>query len=192
MGHVGLTEEANVQQYGVKAQRLSAVLGDQTGLQPTATLLDAGCGIGALIPLYVELGFEVWGVDISPTAIREARARGVEAALFVERLDGLQFGRFFDVVLAADVLQHVTDDAEWSRTLASLSRHLGVGGRLVILDCTSETANPAEHCRRRALNDYSQALAALNLRIVEHQRFRLEHEDSMKDLFVARRGPSVE
>ena len=155
MGHACLTEDANVQQYAVKADRLSSVLRDQVGLRREATLLDAGCGIGALIPLYVALGFEVTGVDISPTAIREARARGVEAALFVERLDGLQLGRFFDVVLAVDVLQHVTEDAEWLRTLASLSRHLGDGGRLIILDCTSETASSAGHCRRRALEDFS-------------------------------------
>ena len=192
VGHVCLTEEANAQQYTVKVERLSHVLQDHVGPRRGATLLDAGCGIGALIPFYRELGFEVTGVDISPTAISEARARGIDALLLVARLDELRLGRRFDAVLAVDVLQHVTEDAEWLRTLASLERHLSSDGRLVILDCMSDFANSAQHCRRRAQETYVAALESLDLLIIEHQQFRLEHEDSTKDLLVARRGSPIE
>jgi len=89
---------------------------------------------------------------------------------------------------AADVLQHLVQDRAWHRALASLSDHLAADGLFVILDCMSEEFRSKDvHCNRRSLARYAVVLDTLGLRVVEHERFRLEPEGVTKDLLAIRR-----
>jgi 2-polyprenyl-3-methyl-5-hydroxy-6-metoxy-1,4-benzoquinol methylase len=73
-------------------------------------VLDLGCGNGALTQRIVERGFDVVGLDASPSGIAIARAN-VSAATFIEAaIDEplpVDLRGAFDVVTAVEVIEHL-------------------------------------------------------------------------------------
>jgi SAM-dependent methyltransferase len=107
------------------------------------TLLDLGCGTGRHAWELVHRGFEVTGVERSPSMVR--RARQLHASLAPERAAKLSFeegdaldfrsGRRFDVVTALfHVLSYQTQNAAVRDFLQTARAHLGPGG-LFVFDC---------------------------------------------------------
>ena len=105
-----------------------------TGAGKQSRVLSLGCGIGDTELLLAPYVSEIVGVDLSPAAIREARADaerlGVRNARFVEASDAE--GQF-DIVMAIFFLHHLGDD-----DLAELPRRvrnrLAPGGMFYSLD----------------------------------------------------------
>ncbi len=66
----------------------------ESGQIPPGRAIDLGCGEGSNAIYLSKIGFEVTGVDFSPTAIKRARANarvaGLEVALFEDDLTNLQ------------------------------------------------------------------------------------------------------
>ena len=94
---------------------------------PGARILDAGCGSGRTLDDLAGLG-DACGVDVSPAAVRAARARG--HAAFVAAVEQLPFpDETFDLVTCLDVVEHTPDD---EATLAELRRVTRPGGRLLV------------------------------------------------------------
>ena len=76
---------------------------------PEATsILDVGCAKGFLVRALRESGKECWGFDFSPWAIGHAER---EAAPFLVQasVDDFTFERAFDLLLAFEVFEHLTD-----------------------------------------------------------------------------------
>jgi 2-polyprenyl-3-methyl-5-hydroxy-6-metoxy-1,4-benzoquinol methylase len=95
--------------------------------RPAGRILDLGCSDGSLGQLLREQGHEVTGVDVVELGdVRSRLDRFVEADLDA----GLppEVGDGYDVVLAADVLEHVRRP---ERVLADISQALAPGGTLV-------------------------------------------------------------
>jgi len=89
-------------------------------------LLDIACGAGLLSPH--AQGYEHVGVDLGMPGLRHARAHGVKA--LQADAHHLPFGdETFDVVVAGEVLEHVTDSGA---VVAEACRVLRRGGTLVI------------------------------------------------------------
>ncbi len=74
-------------------------------------ILDVGCGVGKTGQLLRERGFEeIYGVEISTNACRQAKSFYKEVVTGDVEKDVLPFGRgFFDCILYGDVLEHLTD-----------------------------------------------------------------------------------
>jgi len=187
VGHIGISDEANAQQYEVKLRLILDAIKRHAEPAKRRTLLDAGCGIGLLTRGFCEAGFAVVGADFSTTAIERARSDGPDAEFFVSPLATLRFGRQFDVVVAIDVLLHVVDDEAWVQTVSALTRHLAEGGVLVVIDWFDDTARDlGKHVRPRSLARYVETLDALGCSVLQHKKFHLDHEKSTKDLLIAR------
>jgi len=79
-------------------------------------ILDAGCGTGRNLIEYGALG-EATGVDASQRAVDYCRERGLDDVVLAS-LEQLPFadGRF-DLIVLADVIEHVDDDAAVLREL---------------------------------------------------------------------------
>jgi 2-polyprenyl-6-hydroxyphenyl methylase/3-demethylubiquinone-9 3-methyltransferase len=95
---------------------------------PGATLLDVACGAGLLAPHLAHSGYRHVGIDLSPTAITQARDHGVACV----RGDVVQLpfrDGSFDVVVAGEILEHVSD---MPAVVAEVCRVLRAGGTLVI------------------------------------------------------------
>lgn len=182
---LSLSDEANARDWAFKLTRLRDVIARHSHACDGRALLDAGCGTGMLIPDYADLGFDVVGVDFSPTAIRQARVREPRARFVVSEIATLDLGRRFAVVTVTEVLLHIVDEEDWLGALASLARHLDPHGVLVIIDSLSHADDEqATHCKPRSAERYDAEFDALGLRIVERQQFTLPNEKVLKDLLV--------
>ncbi|MBX6363609.1 MAG: methyltransferase domain-containing protein [Gemmatimonadetes bacterium] len=116
-----------------------------------ARVLDVGCGMGTFTVEAARRGAtSAVGVDFAPEAVATARevaaAEGVRGATFIEGdATALPFPpESRDVVLAADVTEHL-DDATLGAVLAEALRVLRPGGALVIY--TPEASHLFERLR---------------------------------------------
>lgn len=104
-------------------------------LRGEETVLDVGCGTGALLQGLVARGFRgrLVGVDLSPAMAAVARGKlGDRAALAAAEAGRLPLARgVFDVALSASSLHYWPEAAEG---LAEIARILKPGGRLVVTD----------------------------------------------------------
>jgi len=102
--------------------------------RPEAVLVDAGCGGGLLAPHVERLGYRHVGVDLCGPGLRQSATRGVTPVTGDVTALPLADGTA-DVVVAGEILEHVTDLAA---TVAELCRVLRPGG-LLVLDTVNDT-----------------------------------------------------
>ena len=103
-------------------------------------LLDAGCGEGRNLPYFIRNGFDVWGVDRNPTALRLLRIQGkawnpaFDPDKFVEGdLVKLPFPpASFEAVICCAVLHFARDEEHFFRMTDELLRVLKPSGSLFI------------------------------------------------------------
>jgi len=103
---------------------------------PSRRLLDLGCGPGEHARLLASKGFEVVGIDASPTQLAEARRGGESARLrFVggdmTDVASLVDGRFGGALSVGNTLPNVADEAAFGRLLEGLRHLLLVGAPFV-------------------------------------------------------------
>ncbi len=80
-------------------------------VRPGGTVLDVGCGMGEPLARYViERGFDVVGVDASPSMIERCRARFPTSEWIVADMREFESGQRFDGLLAWDSLFHLSMD----------------------------------------------------------------------------------
>jgi GT2 family glycosyltransferase/2-polyprenyl-3-methyl-5-hydroxy-6-metoxy-1,4-benzoquinol methylase len=102
------------------------------GMVPDSTrVLDVGCASGYLGSALAQRGCRVWGLDQDERALRAAQGIYEDVrAIDLEHVDALPWPEgSFDVVVAADVLEHLRDPR---RVLRMLERYLAPEGRLVV------------------------------------------------------------
>lgn len=91
-------------------------------------LLEVGCGSGDMLKLAIQAGFQVLGTDMSPHAIAQALQKignqGRVTCCGLEQID--EPPESFDVIVLADVIEHVRDPEFALRKLRSLLRPQGL------------------------------------------------------------------
>jgi len=122
-------------------------------------LLDAGCGRGEQALLAAAHGADAMGVDISPSAIEQARRKAAERGLTVrfEVADALNLGQLgltFDTVIDCGLF-HTFDDDGRARYVTSLASVLRPGGTCYLM-CFSDR-QPGEFGPRRVRQDELRA-----------------------------------
>ncbi|MES2979865.1 MAG: bifunctional 2-polyprenyl-6-hydroxyphenol methylase/3-demethylubiquinol 3-O-methyltransferase UbiG [Pseudomonadota bacterium] len=95
-------------------------------------ILDVGCGGGLLSEALARLGAQVVGVDASPGNVAAARLHAASNGITVdyrlgEPAEALSADERFDVLLALEVVEHVSD---FPAFLATAARSLASGGLL--------------------------------------------------------------
>jgi cyclopropane fatty-acyl-phospholipid synthase-like methyltransferase len=115
------------------------------------SVLDCGCGTGENALYLAGRDYEVWGIDISPNAIRKAKAKArVKSAaakfLIADALDLKGLGHTFDTVVDCGLF-HVFSDQDRERYVSSLSAVTASGSKLVLL-CFSDL-QPGDYGPRR-------------------------------------------
>ena len=99
-------------------------------LQPRG-ICDIGCGEGSLLAALRQAhpGASVTGVEIAENAAALARRRFPDAEIAVMDVAITGLARTFDLVVSADVVEHIEDD---QRALSNMADMVAPGGRLVV------------------------------------------------------------
>ncbi len=112
-------------------------------LPPASRVLDVGCGSGWLSEYFARLGYEVRGIDISPSLVEMSRERvarvpyGVDhesplrCTFGVHDIEAAPLNEKFDAAICYDSLHHFEDERAVVRNLSAM---LEVGGLLFILE----------------------------------------------------------
>ncbi|MDQ3810094.1 MAG: class I SAM-dependent methyltransferase [Chloroflexota bacterium] len=99
------------------------------GLGPVRRVLDLGCGTGGHALVLATRGYDVLGVDRSPSMLERARERETTARFELGDIVGLDLGETFDAVLMMfAVLGYHTANVDVQAALATVRRHLRPGG----------------------------------------------------------------
>jgi SAM-dependent methyltransferase len=91
---------------------------------PCRSILDVGCGEGALTRYLAGCATKVTGIDASPTAIERARRLVPRATFHSSTLEAFGADRVFDVVLAVEVLYYVESIDVAIEKLLTLGRNV--------------------------------------------------------------------
>jgi SAM-dependent methyltransferase len=103
-------------------------------------VLDVGCGTGQLGAAIASEGFDVFGVDLSPSMVARARERGL-AGTFSAITTALPFAAdSFDLALTVATLHHLETPERVAATVREMGRVVKRGGFVVLWD--HNPANP--------------------------------------------------
>lgn len=105
-------------------------------------LLELGCGAGNVAPWFVERGFEVTGIDISPTAVAWASEHAVAGTHFVVGDVVAAIPGRYEVILDGSCL-HCIIGADRARVLANVRGALAPGGHFILATMCGAVTIPA-------------------------------------------------
>lgn len=97
-----------------------------SNIKPCDKLLDVGCGDGNVSQLYKNKSKEVFGIDISKTALEKAKQRGIQT--FIQDLNSLPLcfeDEYFDHIILTDVIEHVLNPIELLKESKRILKHSG-------------------------------------------------------------------
>jgi SAM-dependent methyltransferase len=100
-------------------------------------ILEAMSGSGRFLIPFVKDGFDIDGVDASPSMLAAARAKcdaaGLSPVMIEAKLDKMSLARKYKLIICvARSISLVADREEFCRIMANLRDHLVPGGRLVM------------------------------------------------------------
>ena len=111
-------------------------------------VLDVGCGAGEHTILLTRLGYDVLGIDYSPSAIDQARdnaaTKGVDARFDVGDAMNLPDVPAYDTIIDS-ALFHIFDDADRPRYVRSLHAACRPGALVHVLALSRRPRRLAEH-----------------------------------------------
>lgn len=137
----------------------------EAGKEPL-NILDVGCGTGGTMKALDDLG-EVYGCDVSWTALTFCRERGFER-LVATSAEALAIeDNSFDALVNCDVLEHIKDDRE---AIAQMYRILRPGSPLILTVPAhpylwSEHDEALAHLRRYTRTEFQDKLQEAGFRI---------------------------
>jgi len=110
-----------------------------------ASLIDVGCGTGALLEALRQRGCEVFGLEYAEAALRYCRDRGLDVAKFDLERDVFNESRTFDVAVSMEVAEHLPESVadRYVDLLARLSR-------VVVLTAAPPGQGGADHINEQA------------------------------------------
>lgn len=167
-GHAGLGPHYNAWLYKSRLEALEKGLASIKRTLKGARVLEAGCGTGFYTEYCLRRGVHTYvGVDITSVSVEILRERYPEFRFVQADITKEIIGGDFDVVMAADVLFHIVDDAAFERAVQNLCSVLSPNGLLIISDVfPAFTVQVAPHVRLRSLDEYNRLLSENHIRLV--------------------------
>lgn len=171
-GDKGLSEEENQAFYLIRIGRLLELIQEIHGGRRPLSILDAGCGRGVFTAALRQCGHHVLGLDSSPNAIEYAKET-FGGEFEIADLASFNSERFFDVVICIDVLFHLVEDEQWSKTFCNLASACKNSGAFIFTDSFEEhRREQGEYIVHRSRSDYDSILARNSMRLRQFSPYR--------------------
>ena len=152
--------------------RLEEIAGEFAPYRQTNRLLDLGCGAGNLLLAAQKNGWEAQGLDVASNAIQHVRELGFE--VFHGELRDAQFpSAHFDVITAAELLEHLPDPRAELKEIARVLRPSGLfwtttphaqGLSARVLGLKWRCISPPEHLQLFSVNGLKSLLHEVGFR----------------------------
>lgn len=153
-------------------ERLEEITAEFSGYRKNNRLLDIGCGAGNLLQAARRNGWNAQGLDVSAGAVKHVRGLGFD--VFEGELQDAAFpSQHFDVITAAELLEHLVDPRPLLNEVARILRpgglfwtttpHArGLSGRLLGLDW--RCVWPPEHLQLFSIRGLTKLLREAGFR----------------------------
>jgi SAM-dependent methyltransferase len=181
VGRHRLTEALMREHYGKPGSR-----------NPPLTILDIGCGTGAMSTRLAAWG-RVVSADFSPLALQFSRRRGLQHLVGADAMHLPFRANRFDTLVAMDMLEHLPDDAT---ALCEFHRVLKPGGRVIASvpayrHLWSEHDIALMHYRRYVRSELDSRFKAAGFRVekLSHTMMVLYPVVALQRRLTARRPP---
>ena len=118
----------------LQLQEINAYIHNRLGKTDRLRLLEVGCGLGNFLMEARNAGFDIQGIDVSADAVKQANAilgEPLARACFLE--DAGFKPSSFDIIVLADVIEHVRDP----KAFMALARGLLKSGGIVFIAAPS-------------------------------------------------------
>lgn len=141
-------------------------------LRPIASVVDIGCGSGIPVSdVLASRGFELFGVDASPTMLSAFRHRFPKATAACETAESSSlFGRQFDGAVAVGLMFLLPENSQRS-LIARIARALKPDGRFLFtapaIPCEWLDTLTGQPSRSLGLEEYERLLADEGMHIVD-------------------------
>ena len=91
-----------------------------------STVVDVGCGTGALLEAFQKRGCQVFGLEYAESALEYCRKRNLDVQKFDLEKEALKHHRTFDVAISMEVAEHLPETCadRYVALLTSLSRSI--------------------------------------------------------------------
>ena len=98
---------------------------------PSGRILEVGCGYGYFLQCALDAGYDAYGIDLSPAAVKWASTRhpGRVFCGLLEEVPEIQDQKY-DVIFGSHLIEHLTEPSEFLR---EASRLLRPGGLVVMV-----------------------------------------------------------
>jgi len=124
-----LRDQGNALKRGTAKLQLAEISTYMDASQPLR-MLEVGCGLGNFLFEAQQMGFEVQGIDVSPSAVASANETLGTACVRSGHLDQAGFDEAsFDIIVLADVIEHVRDPKAFLKHVRTLIKP---GGALFV------------------------------------------------------------
>jgi SAM-dependent methyltransferase len=126
--HLHYTQEESHWWFAARSEIVRRIIDQYGGLKPGDTILDIGCGTGAILR-DLSSKYNVVGIDMSPLAIEYSKKRGLKNVfqMPVQEFPKEKFNVKAAILL--DVIEHIDDDVDVLRTAREI---VAPDGRVII------------------------------------------------------------
>lgn len=158
-------------------------------------VLDVGCGTGRLLLDFLDHGFDVDGIDVSPEMLEiceeKADLRGIAIDVYEQSMEHLDLPRLYrTIVVAASAFQFIVDPLSAAAAMRRFHDHLHPGGVLAMSFSAlwqgddPPTTMPAEWVHRVEVTRTDGAIVRRSTKSAFDVAERLEHTEELYEVIV--------
>ncbi|MBS5825425.1 MAG: glycosyltransferase, partial [Clostridium argentinense] len=172
VGYIGLGKTYNKYLYKIRIEILEYIVKNIFETLDGKNILELGPGIGMFTEYFNKYSLNRYdGIDIAEKSIMELRNKYPHFNFTQGDISDSNnyHNNKYDLIFAADVLLHLTDEKKYKNTINLLSNKLEEGGIIILYDPITliGTKSKSSHVIIRDINEINRILSDANLKIEE-------------------------
>jgi 2-polyprenyl-3-methyl-5-hydroxy-6-metoxy-1,4-benzoquinol methylase len=157
VGDISKTHEENVRLLDQGARVFLDVCHEAGVNFSTSRALDIGCGTGHFAEILNQKSVSQYlGIDIADTLFEGLRSQLPGFRFSQVDISTQQISGTYDLIIAMDVLQHITDDYKFAYAIENIKAHLSEDGVVVISINLGENERPSFYMVKRPLKTFQK------------------------------------